>query len=169
MIPAEMNQAGITAQQSSGTGTSMGFIEADNFAANLMGKLDIMISEGKTEAKIKLKPEALGELKIHLMMDGGSMKAVLSASTPHAKELIEANLSALKQSLEGSGIQVKEFEVSVSQQNDHGNQGYMHHRQRSSNRSFANLNSIDPSMLNQPVLARNYLTSNGSMAVNYLA
>jgi flagellar hook-length control protein FliK len=165
MMSTDMKQAGITTQQSSG----MGFIEADNFTANLMGKLDIMISEGKTEAKIKLKPESLGELKIHLMMDGGSMKAVLSAATPHAKELIEANLGALKQSLEGNGIQVKEFEVSVNQQNDHSNQGHMQHRQRSSSRGFANLGSIEPSALNQPILARNYLTSNGSMAVNYLA
>jgi flagellar hook-length control protein FliK len=167
VVTSEMKQVGITAQPFSGT--ELGFMDTDNFAANLMGKLDIMITESKTEAKIRLKPESLGELKIHLMMDGGSMKAVLNAANPQAKELIEANLSALKQSLEGSGIQVKEFEVSVNQQNDHDNQGYTHNRQRNSNRSFANLGSIEPSALNQPLIARNYLTSNGSMAVNYLA
>jgi flagellar hook-length control protein FliK len=135
--------------------------------SRIVGKLDILLSGGRSEAKIKLIPESLGELKIHLVMDGGSMKAVLNASTPQAKELLEANLGALKQSLENQGLQLNEFEVSVNQQQS--NRDHSPYKHRHFGRGFGNGEGADLVMENDRARAKAYAILNGSMAVNYLA
>ncbi|MDI6816234.1 MAG: flagellar hook-length control protein FliK [Actinomycetota bacterium] len=91
-------------------------------------KFDVLLSEGKGEAKIQLHPKHLGELRIHLLVENGSMKAVLDASSHQVKELLEANLQSLKQSLESQGIQVSKFDVSVGQQQGRGGQGLYRNR-----------------------------------------
>jgi flagellar hook-length control protein FliK len=147
--------------------SEQGFIETDKLLSRIVGKLDILLSGGRSEAKIKLIPESLGELKIHLVMDGGSMKAVLNASTPQAKELLEANLGALKQSLENQGLQLNEFEVSVNQQQS--NRDHSPYKHRHFGRGFGNGEGSDLVMENDRARAKAYAILNGSMAVNYLA
>ncbi|MBI4733259.1 MAG: flagellar hook-length control protein FliK, partial [Rubrobacteridae bacterium] len=139
------------------------FVQTDKLLSNIAGKLDLLLSEGRSEAKIKLKPDFLGDLKIHLVMDGGSMKAVLTASTNQAKDLIEANLSALKQSLESQGLQLKEFEVTVDQQQSY--QDNKPFKQHYHSRSFADTQLMDVAVNEQSRL-RDYAVLNGSMAVN---
>jgi flagellar hook-length control protein FliK len=87
----------------------------------IVDKFDVLISGGKSEAKIELRPKQLGELKIHLVVEDGAIKAILNAPSHHVKQMLEANISTLKQSLEDQGLQVKEFNVSVDQhQSNHG-------------------------------------------------
>lgn len=130
----------------------------------VMGQFDILIAEGKSEATIKLKPEQLGELKIHLILENGTMKAVLDASSPQVKELLEANLHSLKNSLESQGFQIKEFNVSVGQHQANHDRGYSRRHRRS-------LTLIhDRAMTSTEIQRiRSSMILSGDRVVNYLA
>jgi hypothetical protein len=96
-------------------------------ADRFVEKFDILLSGNRSEARIQLHPRHLGELKIHLFVEHGSMRALLDASSHQVKEILEANLQSLKQSLENQGIQVSRFDVSVGQQGERG-QGFSRNR-----------------------------------------
>ncbi|MDP2210596.1 MAG: flagellar hook-length control protein FliK [Candidatus Aquicultor sp.] len=110
-------------------------------------KFDFLLSAGRGEAKIQLHPKHLGELRIHLLVENGSMKAVLDASSHQVKELLEANLQSLKQSLESQGIQVSRFDVSVGQQQGRGGQGsYRNRADTPAENGFANVEGEVPNI-----------------------
>lgn len=96
-------------------------------ADRFVEKFDMLVAGHKGEAKIQLQPKHLGEIKIHLLIENGSMKAALDASSHQVKEMLEANLQSLKQSLENQGIQISRFDVSVNQQQQ---RGYGFHQNR---------------------------------------
>ncbi|MBS3908369.1 MAG: flagellar hook-length control protein FliK [Actinobacteria bacterium] len=130
---------------------------------NFVEKFDLLLSAGKGEAKIQLHPKYLGELKIHLLVENGSIKAVLDASTYQVKELLEANLQSLKQSLENQGIQVGRFEVFVGQQQSRGGQGL--HKNRADTQAEQGLLNTEGEA--QKIKAGSNIE--GNIAVNLLA
>lgn len=136
-----------------------------DFINQVVEKFEVLIEDGVSEAKVQLRPRHLGELKIHLAIENGTMKAVLDASTHQAKEMLESNLAALKQSLESQGIQVKEFSVSVGQQREnHG------HNNRFGRGRHAGLKDMgtNPGQI-QMQAVRSMQGLGGDKVVNYLA
>ncbi|MCL6471315.1 MAG: flagellar hook-length control protein FliK [Firmicutes bacterium] len=130
----------------------------------LVEKLDVLVSGARSEARIQLKPRYLGELKIHLTIEGGTIRAVLDASTHQAKQIIEENLGNLKQSLEEQGLKIKEFHVSVGQNNEgHSRDTDHQHRERA-------VSNYDRAAIVQEIQKiRTRLSLGLDMAVNYLA
>ena len=130
---------------------------------NFVEKFDMLLAAGKGEARIQLHPKHLGELKIHLLVENGSMKAVLDASSHQVKELLEANLQSLKQSLESQGIQVSRFDVSVGQQQSRGGQGLQkNHAGTPAENGFANVEGEVPNI-------KASINIEGNMTLNLLA
>jgi flagellar hook-length control protein FliK len=60
-----------------------------------------------------MSPPELGRLDLNLVIKHGHLQANMSAETLVAKEMIEANLSQLKQQLNNLGLVVDRFEVGV--------------------------------------------------------
>jgi hypothetical protein len=72
-----------------------------------------MVQAAKQESRIMMSPPELGRLDLNLVIKHGHLQANMSAETLVAKELIEANLSQLKQQLNNLGLVVDRFEVGV--------------------------------------------------------
>lgn len=66
-------------------------------------------------AKIKLKPEALGEVTIKLSIQEGVVTGKISVENYEIKNMIDNNINQLKESLESKGINVEAFSVSVGE------------------------------------------------------
>jgi hypothetical protein len=72
-----------------------------------------MIRGGEQRGRIMINPPELGRLDLDLAVKHGHLQAHLSAESVLVKELIEANLSQLKQQLSDQGLVVDRFEVMV--------------------------------------------------------
>ncbi|MED4599579.1 flagellar hook-length control protein FliK [Paenibacillus validus] len=72
-------------------------------------------ADGLTEAKISLYPQHLGHVEVKLTMQNGHLIAQFVADSAAGKEMLEAQLSQLKNTLQTQGIQVDKLEVSQSQ------------------------------------------------------
>jgi flagellar hook-length control protein FliK len=75
-------------------------------------KLDAL--SGFSEARLTLSPENLGQVNVKLTMHNGQLVAHFAAQTLLGKEMLEGQLSQLKLSLQGQGLQVERLEVTQS-------------------------------------------------------
>ena len=64
--------------------------------------------------KVSLKPEALGNVKVHLIMVDNQLTARLSVESTAARQAVEANLPILKDTLEQHGIRAENFSVDIA-------------------------------------------------------
>ncbi len=62
---------------------------------------------------IRLRPDTLGELKINLRVQGGGVEATFKVDNAQARDLLQSNLSQLKQTLESSGVRVDHLRVEL--------------------------------------------------------
>jgi flagellar hook-length control protein FliK len=69
--------------------------------------------EKSQSIRIRLSPAHLGELLIELILQGSTLQGRILTENEAAKDLIGAHLGRLRQSLEGQGIQVGDFQVAV--------------------------------------------------------
>lgn len=70
-----------------------------------------------TRINLKLYPAELGELKIHLSIKEGSIKASVVAQSQHVQEILEKNMPKLKTVLEQQGFVVEDIIVSAQAEN----------------------------------------------------
>lgn len=83
--------------------------------------------------KVSLKPESLGNVKVHLIMVDNQLTARLSVESTAARQAVEANLSVLRDTLEQHGIKVEHFSVDIAS-------GGNPNRQRNSRRDATQVN-----------------------------
>lgn len=76
-------------------------------------KMSWMIQASIQKARIRLSPPELGRVDVQLTVERGHVSAQLCAESVMAKEMIDANLSHLKQHLSDLGFVVERFEVLV--------------------------------------------------------
>ncbi len=73
--------------------------------------------KGGDTINIQLEPEHLGKVRISLeMKDGGTMTARINVENENVRQIVDANLGNLRESLENQGIKLTGLEVSVDQQ-----------------------------------------------------
>lgn len=68
--------------------------------------------------RISLTPESLGKIDVQLDVIQDRMVARMMVESPIAKQVVEANLDNLKETLHQSGIKVENIAVNISSQND---------------------------------------------------
>lgn len=88
-------------------------LETNDIIAQMKDKISFDKLKNMQEVKMKLNPEALGELKIHLSIINGSVEAKFIADSNSVRQSLEANMDGLKKQLEDQGIQVQKLSVSV--------------------------------------------------------
>ena len=79
----------------------------------LADKMRIVIGSRKSEISMQLRPERLGRLNLRLTVVDGVLNGKMVVQNNEAKNLIQANLAELKESLEQQGIPVSKFQVNV--------------------------------------------------------
>lgn len=68
---------------------------------------------GHTELALRLDPPTLGTVHLRVVSQGAAVTAQLEASAAASRDLINANLPALKEALAGVGIDISHFSVTV--------------------------------------------------------
>ncbi|MFG0285420.1 MAG: flagellar hook-length control protein FliK [Phycisphaerales bacterium JB039] len=75
--------------------------------------LGAVLRQGGGSLTLQLKPATLGELRIEMTLDKGAVRARFEASSPESRDLILANLGALKAALESRGLRVETLDVTA--------------------------------------------------------
>ncbi len=72
------------------------------------------LRNGRAEARIDLKPESLGHLKLHVSTDHGQVTLRILTESTGVRDMIESNISHLKNELQQHNLQIDHLDVSVS-------------------------------------------------------
>ena len=90
----------------------------ENGLRQLVEKAALNLRNGKSEVRIELKPELLGQVRMQISTDNHRVTIRIMAALPIAKEMIENNLHQLKAEFQSHGLEIEKFEVSLSKGND---------------------------------------------------
>lgn len=94
------------------------FIEREKLIEQVVETTKFMLDDKNTELQVKLKPDILGKLLLNISVDKDEILARALVDNYKTKELIEANIMELKESLEEQGLEIKTFEVHVGANED---------------------------------------------------
>lgn len=104
----------------------------------ILAKSSLVQNANNSKLTIRLAPEHLGSLQIELIKQDQVMIAKMVASTQQAKELLESQLSSLKQAFVNAHIQVEKIDIQqqfqpfdrfMNQSDQQQNQSNQHSRQ----------------------------------------
>jgi len=84
-------------------------------ANQIMEQIKITIRPDQTNMELQLNPEHLGRVNLTITEKEGMMTAQFTTQTEVAKEAIESQMTALRESLQNQGIKVEAIEVTVSE------------------------------------------------------
>lgn len=79
--------------------------------ANILARSQMVQTPNMSKLLIKLYPEQLGSLRIEILQQNGVMTARILASTKAAKEILDSQLTGLRQALSNQNLQVEKIEV----------------------------------------------------------
>ncbi len=72
------------------------------------------LRNGRAEARIDLKPESLGHLRLHVSTDNGQVTLKIMTESSWVRDMIESNIGHLKSELQQHNLQIDRLAVSVS-------------------------------------------------------
>ena len=81
------------------------------FATQLGRGFAAILRQGSGSLTLRLQPEALGEMTIRMDLQPGKVAAEFEVQTDQARQLLDANLSALRSALEARGLNVDSLTV----------------------------------------------------------
>jgi len=92
-------------------------VDAQEVLNQIVRKAELMVKSNNSQMKIELYPEFLGKLTIKVMVEEGAVTARFITDNHQVKQMLEANLSMLRQTLESQGMRVERAEVDVQLSN----------------------------------------------------
>jgi flagellar hook-length control protein FliK len=129
--------------------TAQSFVQ--DMSQFVMKNFKVDALNGFSEARLTLSPENLGQVNVKLTMHNGQLVAHFAAQTLLGKEMLEGQLSQLKLSLQGQGLQVERLEVTQSSSlqsslfQDQRQQQFSQQFARQNKSSYSNLDSVPES------------------------
>lgn len=84
----------------------------------IINKVSLRSNGSQSEIKIRLDPPSLGTIRMNVTTTGDSVRTVVIAENHAVKQIIENNLTQLRDSMQGQGLKVESFTVLVG-----GNEG----------------------------------------------
>ncbi len=84
----------------------------------IINKVSLRSNGSQSEIKIRLDPPSLGTIRMNVSTAGDSVRTVVIAESHAVKQIIENNLTQLRDSMQGQGLKVDSFTVLVG-----GNEG----------------------------------------------
>jgi flagellar hook-length control protein FliK len=112
----------------------------EEIVQQIVSSAKLRFSNGQNEIRIQLKPEHLGQVRLSISTDQQQVMVKVVAELPVVKELLETNLPQLRSELQGQGLEIDKFDVSVGGDAETQNKEQQTWGQRRSNgrgRTFA--------------------------------
>ena len=82
-----------------------------NLHQHVLNQIRIRMDGAKNEARIRLHPPELGEIKIHMVMEDNRLTVRMEVAEQMVRHLLERDLDALKHVLSEAGIDVDGFDI----------------------------------------------------------
>lgn len=89
-------------------------IEPQQVIRQIVDEVRASVNENVRSIEMQLNPESLGKLNIQLVSKNGEVTANIIAQTEAAKEVIETQITMLKENLLEQGVKVEAVEVTVA-------------------------------------------------------
>ncbi|MCP4369232.1 MAG: flagellar hook-length control protein FliK [Deltaproteobacteria bacterium] len=89
-------------------------ISRDGTLNQIVEKAALSLKNGKSEARVELKPEFLGSVRMKITTENHLVRVRILTELPVVKEMIENNISQLKTDLQSQGLQIDKLDVSVA-------------------------------------------------------
>lgn len=99
------------------TSTAAPVVSPEETLEQIIKNVELVSKQASSEMKIQLKPEFLGKMMIQIVVNDGVVTARFTTESQHVKQVLEANMNSLKQTLEANGLRVERTEVNVQLDN----------------------------------------------------
>lgn len=99
-------------------------ISKEDVLAQIHSKLQMMNSTSNAKLTMVLNPESLGKVSIQLINTKDGLTAELQVASQSVKDILDSNLSNLKDTLSAQGVQVNDMSVKVSQSENNADMDY---------------------------------------------
>jgi hypothetical protein len=84
---------------------------------NIMNQAEVLAQKGGGEMKMVLKPDHLGEIQLHVAMEGNQVEVKMTTDNQQAKQLIESHAADLRHGLSQHSFSMEKLDVSVGDRN----------------------------------------------------
>jgi hypothetical protein len=85
----------------------------------IVERIAVSVRGNQSEARIALKPDHLGSIRLQIATDNGIVNIKIMAEIPMARDLLEAHLPQLKADLQQQGLELDEFDVTLDNEEQH--------------------------------------------------
>jgi flagellar hook-length control protein FliK len=89
-------------------------VKAENLFEEMVQRVEMMKTDSTRTMTIQLRPDYLGEVALELVSDAAGMHVKIEAANSDVRSMINAQVTALIESLEQKGIEVAEVEVTYT-------------------------------------------------------
>jgi len=79
----------------------------------IINRISVRSNSSQSEVKIKLDPPSLGRVRMNIITSGDGVRTVIVAENQAVKQVIESNLSQLRDSMASQGLKIDSFSVLV--------------------------------------------------------
>ena len=90
----------------------------------IVEKAAFSLKNGKTQARVELKPEFLGSVRMQITTENHLVRVRILTELPVVKEMIENNISQLKMDLQSHGLAIDKIDVSVANDSQQHGKGF---------------------------------------------
>lgn len=109
-------------------------VDTQEVINQILEKMKVEIKGDVSEVRLTLRPEHLGDVSLKISTENGIVTASFTAENQRVKEVIESNLTQLKDALAEQGIQISQLSVSVGQNDQQRRMGEFSRGQQASSR-----------------------------------
>lgn len=88
-------------------------VDTQDVVYQVIEKIKLTVKADTSSFELQLNPEHLGKINLQVAAKNGVVTAQIATETIEAKEILEAQLSTLKETLNNQGVKVEAVEVSV--------------------------------------------------------
>ncbi len=96
---------------------------ADQVVQQIVSSIKMQWKDGIGEAKLQLRPDALGAVTVTLRVEHGAVTAVVRTESAQVQEWVLQHQASLRQQMEDAGLRLEELVVSPDEQRQQGQGG----------------------------------------------
>ena len=109
-------------------------INKEDIIAQIHNKLQSLNNTNNTKLTMVLNPESLGKVQIQLANTKDGMVAELLVSSQNVKDILDTNISQLKDTLTAHGVQVNDVSVKINHSENNAQMDYTEQENQNSNK-----------------------------------